>query len=57
MMTTITDDSVLTELVKLVNLATVVMNEHKNDGGLCVVCGSAWPCERVLFADHNLELI
>jgi hypothetical protein len=56
-MVTITDALVLEELAKLVGLATVVINEHRDDDGLCVVCGSAWPCERVPFADHNLELI
>jgi len=27
---------------------------HVDDRGLCTVCGSAWPCERALLAEHNL---
>ncbi len=43
-------------IAELSRLATVVMNEHSDDNGLCVICGSAWPCERVVLAEHNLEL-
>lgn len=38
-------------------LATSVLGEHTNEAGLCVVCGSAWPCERVVLAEHNLAMI
>ncbi len=34
--------------------ATVVLNEHVNAYGLCAVCGSAFPCERAVLAEHNL---
>jgi hypothetical protein len=38
-------------------LAASVLNEHIDETGLCVVCGSAWPCERVVLAEHNLAMI
>ncbi|MBA3339146.1 MAG: hypothetical protein H0T54_05265 [Geodermatophilaceae bacterium] len=44
------------ELRKLRQLATKTINEHTNDKNLCAICGSAWPCERVALADHNLDL-
>jgi hypothetical protein len=34
--------------------ATVVINQHINAGGLCAVCGSAFPCERAQLADTAL---
>lgn len=46
-----------TELERLRGLATVVLNEHHHDQGLCVICGSAWPCERVQLAEHNLAVL
>jgi hypothetical protein len=51
--TTTRADSVIEALHQL---ATVVLGEHINEQGLCVVCGSAWPCERVILADHNFEI-
>jgi len=45
-----------TELDQLRSLATRMLNEHTNDHDLCAVCGSAWPCERAVLADHNLAL-
>jgi len=45
------------ELDLLRGNATAVMNEHVNDAGLCAICGAAWPCERVLLAEHNLVLL
>lgn len=42
------------ELVHLISTATSVMNRHVNDQGLCAICGSAWPCERAVVAEHNL---
>lgn len=38
-------------------LATSVLGEHTNEADLCVVCGSAWPCKRVVLAEHNLSVI
>lgn len=45
-----------TEIKKLRALAMKTINEHTNDRGLCAVCGSAWPCELGVLADHNLDL-
>ena len=45
-----------TTLEALFALATQVLNEHVNDHDLCAVCGSAFPCERAVLADHNLAL-
>lgn len=44
------------QLTQLRLLASVVLGQHQNDRGLCVVCGCAWPCERVVLAEHNLDL-
>jgi hypothetical protein len=44
------------QLAQLHRLATVVLGQHQNDHDLCAVCGCAWPCERVLLAEHNLDL-
>lgn len=45
------------ELEALVSLATRALNEHTNDAVLCAVCGSAWPCERAVLAEHNLAAV
>jgi hypothetical protein len=55
-MLTLPVETVIRELTQLVDLATAVMHEHHDDHGLCVICGSAWPCERVVLADHNLAV-
>lgn len=47
----------VTELVQLLALATRVMNEHTNDEGRCVICGSAWPCGRVLLAERTVAYL
>ena len=51
---TVTDTEVSREVEALHQLATVVLNEHTNDGDLCAVCGCAFPCERAVLAEHNL---
>lgn len=38
------------------SVATRVITEHRDNGGLCVACGQAWPCECVVLADHNLDV-
>jgi hypothetical protein len=38
---------------KILSLATTVLNEHTDDAGVCA-SGSAWPCQSVVLADHNL---
>jgi hypothetical protein len=42
------------KLAQLTSTATSVMNSHVNDQGLCAICGSAWPCERAIVAEHSL---
>ncbi|MDQ3405640.1 MAG: hypothetical protein M3548_19985 [Actinomycetota bacterium] len=51
-----TPDPTLTVLERWA-LATRVLGERTNDCDLCTVCGSAWPCERVVLADHNLAVL
>jgi hypothetical protein len=41
-MTTPETDRFLSEVARLISIATSVINEHVNDQGLCAVCGSAW---------------
>ncbi|MCW5254326.1 transposase [Streptomyces sp. SHP 1-2] len=43
---TITTTEASDEIAALHQLATVVLNEHTNDHGLCAVCGCASPCAR-----------
>jgi hypothetical protein len=38
-------------------LALSVLEEHTNQAGQCVMCSLAWPCERVVVATHNLDVI
>ena len=38
-------------------LAIGVLSEHTDETGLCAVCGSAWPYERVVLATHNLAVL
>jgi hypothetical protein len=52
-----TVDSDITILDRLSALASTVMNTHGNDADLCAVCGSAWPCDSVVLADHNLAVL
>jgi len=47
----------MTEFEALRALATRVINEHVDDCGLCAVCGSAFPCELAVLAEHNLGLL
>jgi hypothetical protein len=44
------------ELAKLHALAAVVLGKHQNNSDLCAICGTAWPCQRVVLADHNLAV-
>ena len=45
------------ELEALRALASRVINQHVDDRGLCAVCGSAFPCELAVLAEHNLDLL
>ncbi len=55
--TTLAAKRLPTELEAPSSLAVTVPNEHTNQADLCAVCGSAWPCERVVLAEHNYELV
>ncbi len=56
MVETTTEADIGSEVEALHQLATVVLNEHTNDHGLCAVCGCAFPCARAVLAEHNLAL-
>jgi hypothetical protein len=56
MVETISPIEASSEIEALHQLATLVLNEHTNDNGLCAVCGCAFPCERAVLAEHNLTL-
>jgi hypothetical protein len=56
MVETITKAELGSEVETLHQLATVVLNEHRGDHGLCAVCGCAFPCPRAVLAEHNLAL-
>lgn len=43
-------------VARLLETASDVLNEHTNQHDLCAVCGSAWPCERAVLAEHNLSV-
>ena len=48
----------LSDLDRLHELATMIINEHVNDAGLCAVCrGVAFPCESAVLAEHNAALL
>ena len=50
-------DLIYEEIAHLARLASAVLNEHTNDGGLCVACGSAFPCSAAALAEGNLGLV
>lgn len=50
-------DRNVSEFAALISLATRTLNTHTNDADLCAVCGCAWPCERAVLAEHNLETL
>jgi len=50
-------DSLNAEFEHLAQLATVVLNEHTNDNGLCAVCGCAFPCSSAVLAENNIALL
>jgi hypothetical protein len=55
-MTTPATDRFPPEVMQLLRLATTVIGEHVDEQGLCAVCGSAWPCEWAVLAEHNLAV-
>jgi hypothetical protein len=50
-------EGVQAELKHLARLATVVLNEHTNQAGLCAVCDIAFPCDSAVLAEHNVALL
>jgi hypothetical protein len=47
-----------TELDRLHELATTVLNKHVNDNGWCAACaGAAFPCDLAVLAEHNTALL
>lgn len=50
-------DRHISELAALIGLAVDILNTHTNDAELCAVGGCAWPCERAVLAQHNLEAL
>jgi hypothetical protein len=49
--------AVPTGIQRLSQLATVVLDEHVNDSGLCALCGCAFPCDLAVLAEHNTALL
>jgi len=46
------------EFERLARLATLVLNEHIDDAGLCAACrGVAFPCQFAVLAEHNTALV
>ena len=39
---------------QLLSTATRIIDEQLNEQGLSAICGSVWPCERAMGAEHNL---
>jgi hypothetical protein len=53
---TATDDAASSVVEALHSLAAVVITEHRSDHDQCAVCGSDFPCELAVLAEHNLAL-
>jgi hypothetical protein len=51
-MTTLLD----TEIARLARRASKVITQHTNHHGVCAACGSDFPCDRAVLAEHNLAL-
>jgi hypothetical protein len=49
--------SIRAESEHLAHVATVVLNEHVNEWGLCAMCGGAFPCELAVLAEHSVTLL
>jgi len=56
-MTTLLETETLdSQIERLARRACSVINEHTNQGGVCAVCGSAFPCDLAVLAEHNLAV-
>ncbi|HEY7144493.1 MAG TPA: hypothetical protein VH637_09615 [Streptosporangiaceae bacterium] len=42
------------ELMHLLGAARRAIDQHVNDHGSCVACGSSWPCQRARLAEFAL---
>jgi hypothetical protein len=49
------DDGLPPPLARLLKTAQLEIDRHVNAGGLCAVCGSAFPCDRATLADLALS--
>ncbi len=47
----------LPTLDRLAEVAIAVFDEHLNFAECCAICGTGWPCEQVVLADHNLAVL
>ncbi|NKE55379.1 hypothetical protein FXN61_00460 [Lentzea sp. PSKA42] len=51
----------LPTLDRLAEVAIAVFDEHLNSAECCAICGTGcgtgWPCEQVVLADHNLAVL
>lgn len=57
---TLTPDGALDPLPvldRLGELAVEVFAHHLNSAEYCVICGTGWPCQQVVLADHNLAVL
>lgn len=37
--------------------AAAVLDRHTREHHECVVCGTLWPCDQALLAEHNLAVL
>lgn len=44
-------------LDRLSELAVEVFAHHLISAECCVICGTGWPCQQVVLADHNLAVL
>jgi hypothetical protein len=51
------DQHVSAAMARLSVLAAQEITSHTCKDGMCVICGTAWPCERAELAEHNLALL
>jgi hypothetical protein len=47
----------LPTLDRLTEVAIAVFASHLNCSECCAVCGTGWPCQQVVLADHNLAVL
>lgn len=50
-------ESMEAELEHLEQLATVVLNEHTDQAGLCAICGAAFPCDSAILVERHVALL